>query len=72
MGTVAPTVKAEFSLTDDQLGLLFTAFALAYAMFEVPSGWLGDVRPTQDPHPYCPVVVRLYLPYRLHLEVHTR
>jgi len=43
MGTVAPTIKAEFALTDEQLGLLFTAFALAYALFEVPSGWLGDV-----------------------------
>jgi MFS family permease len=23
--------------------MLFSAFALAYAAFEVPSGWLGDV-----------------------------
>ena len=23
--------------------MLFAAFALAYAAFEVPSGWLGDV-----------------------------
>ena len=42
-GTVAPMIKKEFSLTDDQKGLLFSAFALAYALFEVPSGWLGDV-----------------------------
>lgn len=42
-GTVAPMIQKEFELTDTQKGLLFTAFALAYAAFEVPSGWLGDV-----------------------------
>jgi MFS family permease len=42
-GTVAPFIQAEFGLTDGQVGYLFTAFALAYAAFEVPSGWLGDV-----------------------------
>jgi ACS family glucarate transporter-like MFS transporter len=42
-GTVAPYIQSEFGLTDSQKGLLFTAFALAYATFEVPSGWLGDV-----------------------------
>lgn len=42
-GTVAPYIQDEFGLTNEQKGLLFTAFALAYAAFEVPSGWLGDV-----------------------------
>src|SRR5713101_9587059 len=42
-GTVAPNIQREFDLTDEQKGLLFSAFALAYAAFEVPSGWLGDV-----------------------------
>ena len=42
-GTVAPFVQAEFGLDVEQKGMLFTAFALAYAAFEVPSGWLGDV-----------------------------
>jgi MFS family permease len=42
-GTVAPFIQKEFGLSDGQKGLLFTAFALAYAIFEVPSGWLGDV-----------------------------
>jgi len=42
-GTVAPHIQEEFGLSDTQKGLLFTAFALAYAAFEVPSGWLGDV-----------------------------
>jgi ACS family glucarate transporter-like MFS transporter len=42
-GTVAPLIKEEFKLGEVELGMLFTAFALAYAAFEVPSGWLGDV-----------------------------
>ena len=42
-GTVAPFIQEEFHLSDWQLGWLFTAFALAYAIFEVPTGWLGDV-----------------------------
>jgi ACS family glucarate transporter-like MFS transporter len=41
--TVAPYIGQEFDLQPQQLGWLFTAFALAYAMFEVPSGWMGDV-----------------------------
>src|SRR5947208_8931532 len=42
-GTIAPQIQREFGLSDTQKGLLFSAFALAYASFEVPSGWLGDV-----------------------------
>jgi MFS family permease len=42
-GQVGPFLQREFYLNDKQLGLLFTAFALAYAAFEVPTGWLGDV-----------------------------
>src|SRR5215469_7111549 len=42
-GTVAPHIQREFGLSDTEKGMLFSAFALAYACFEVPSGWLGDV-----------------------------
>src|SRR5947209_8042418 len=42
-GTVAPHIQSEFDLSDYQKGLLFSAFALAYALFEVPSGRLGDL-----------------------------
>ncbi len=42
-GTVAPEIQREFGLTPTQKGMLFSAFALAYALFEVPSGWLGDM-----------------------------
>src|SRR5262245_5371493 len=42
-GSVAGYIKDEFGLDDGDKGYLFGAFALAYALFEVPSGWLGDV-----------------------------
>src|SRR5204863_6633773 len=42
-GSVAPRIQKEFELSDSELGWLFSAFALAYAAFEVPSGWMGDV-----------------------------
>jgi ACS family glucarate transporter-like MFS transporter len=41
-GTVAGDVQREFDLSESQKGWLFTAFAFSYAIFEVPSGWLGD------------------------------
>jgi len=37
-----PWMAAEFNLTPDQKGWIFSAFTLAYAAFEIPSGWLGD------------------------------
>lgn len=42
-GTAMLYIQTEFSLSDQQKGWLFTAFGLAYALFEVPSGWMGDV-----------------------------
>src|SRR3954451_20705367 len=42
-GTVKPFIQSEFDLTKTEVGMLFTAFALAYAAFEVPTGWLGDI-----------------------------
>src|SRR5262245_41773865 len=42
-GSVAGYIQTEFDLDNAQKGWLFSAFALAYAAFEVPSGWLGDV-----------------------------
>ena len=42
-GTIAPYVESEFHLDKDQMAWIFGAFTLAYAAFEVPTGWLGDV-----------------------------
>lgn len=37
-----PLIAAELGLSPVERGIIFGAFALAYAVFEVPSGWLGD------------------------------
>lgn len=41
-GTVATNIQREFGLQKADMGLLFAAFAFAYAVFEIPTGWLGD------------------------------
>jgi MFS transporter, ACS family, glucarate transporter len=38
----APHIQAELDLSSVQMGLAFSAFAWAYALFEIPGGWLGD------------------------------
>jgi MFS transporter, ACS family, glucarate transporter len=38
----APYISEDMGLTKDQMGWAFSAFALAYALFEIPGGWLGD------------------------------
>ncbi|HVO26494.1 MAG TPA: MFS transporter [Candidatus Margulisiibacteriota bacterium] len=42
IATAAPAMKADLQLSDAQMGYVFSAFTLAYALFEVPSGWLAD------------------------------
>ena len=37
-----PDIARELSFSDKQRGLVFSAFTLAYALFEIPTGWLGD------------------------------
>jgi MFS family permease len=42
-------IKADLGLGNERMGLVFSAFWLAYALFELPGGWLGDrfgTRPT--------------------------
>ena len=38
----APVMRLELGLTEKQMGWAFSAFFWAYALFEIPSGWLGD------------------------------
>src|SRR5262245_62982738 len=38
----APYIIEELGITLLQMGTAFSAFTLAYSLFEVPSGWLGD------------------------------
>jgi ACS family glucarate transporter-like MFS transporter len=38
----APMISVDLSLTPQQMGWVFSAFTLAYALFEIPAGYLGD------------------------------
>lgn len=40
----APAMRADLGLTPAQMGWAFSVFFWAYALFEIPSGWLGDRR----------------------------
>jgi len=42
ISTAAPAIRAELGLGDAEMGFVFSAFTLAYALFEVPSGWFAD------------------------------
>jgi MFS transporter, ACS family, glucarate transporter len=37
-----PDIAHDLKFSDAQRGLVFSAFGLAYALFEIPTGWLGD------------------------------
>jgi MFS family permease len=39
----APAIRAELGLDAVQMGWIFSAFTFAYAMFEIPTGWMADV-----------------------------
>ncbi len=38
----APFISRDLSLSAKQMGYIFSAFTFAYALFEIPTGWLGD------------------------------
>lgn len=42
ISAAAPAITAEFGFTKAQMGNIFSAFTVAYAVFEIPGGWLGD------------------------------
>ena len=44
ISAAAPFIMEDLHLTVLQMSVVFSAFTLAYSLFEVPSGWLGDVR----------------------------
>ena len=44
ISAAAPYIMEDLGLTVLQMSAVFSAFTLAYSIFEVPSGWLGDVR----------------------------
>ncbi len=38
----APFIQADLHFSKEQMGYIFSAFTFAYALFEIPGGWLGD------------------------------
>jgi MFS family permease len=42
ISTAAPLIKSDLKLTNTQLGLVFSAFAIPYALFQLIGGWIGD------------------------------
>jgi MFS family permease len=39
----APHIQEDLGLSKEQMGYAFAAFGWAYALFEIPGGWLGDM-----------------------------
>jgi MFS family permease len=42
IATAAPLIKADLRLSNSQLGLAFSAFAIPYALFQLVGGWIAD------------------------------
>jgi ACS family glucarate transporter-like MFS transporter len=42
ISVAAPVMSSDLNLDRMQMGYVFGVFALAYAIFEIPAGWLGD------------------------------
>jgi MFS family permease len=42
ISTAAPLIRAELGLSNTQLGLVFSAFAYPYALFQLIGGYIGD------------------------------
>src|SRR6266699_6525157 len=44
IAAAAPFIMEDLHLSVLQMSVVFSAFTLAYSLFEIPSGWLGDVK----------------------------
>ena len=42
ISTAAPLISKEFGFDKITMGVIFSAFVWAYALFQVPGGWLSD------------------------------
>src|SRR5579871_6612048 len=42
ISTAAPLIKTDLRISNTQLGLAFSAFAVPYALFQLIGGWIGD------------------------------
>src|SRR5437763_39451 len=42
IGKAAPSISKELGFNTVQMGAVFSAFGIAYALFEIPGGFMGD------------------------------
>lgn len=42
INSAAPAMREDLGLSTSQMGVVFSAFAAAYGIFEIPGGWMGD------------------------------
>src|SRR5436309_9617559 len=42
LSVAAPAMQAELGISQVEFAWVFTAFYIAYAVFEMPTAWLGD------------------------------
>lgn len=48
IGKLAPDIMRDLSLSKEQMSWVFSSFALAYAIFEVPTAWWADRKGTRS------------------------
>ena len=48
ISTVAKDIRRDLSLSEQQMGYVFSAFSLAYVLFEIPTAWWADRRGTRS------------------------
>jgi MFS family permease len=47
IGSLAPDIMRDLSLSKEQMSTVFSAFMLSYALFEIPTAWWADRRGTR-------------------------
>jgi MFS family permease len=48
VSVAAPRLQSEFRFSESELGLIFGAFSLSYALFQTPWGWFADRHGVRD------------------------
>src|SRR4051794_30352022 len=60
IAVLAPDIREDLSLSKLQMSFVFSAVALAYAAFEIPTAWWADRAGTRGAHAHRRLVVGLY------------
>ena len=48
ISTVAKDIRHDLSISEQQMGYVFSAFSVAYVVFEIPTAWWADRRGTRS------------------------